>query len=46
MNAREPTDTPRVLAASDKGLLAESHLTRRPFGSILRRVAMVPSPAG
>ena len=46
MNAQETTDTPRVLAASDNGLLAESHLTRRPFGSILRRIATVPSPAG
>ena len=42
----EPTDTPRVLAASDKGLLAESHLTRRSFGSILRKIAAVQSPAG
>ena len=46
MNAQEPTDPPRVLTASDKGLLAEGHLTRRPFGRILRRVATVPSPAG
>jgi hypothetical protein len=27
-------------------LLAESHLTRRLFGSMLRRIAMLPSPAG
>ena len=28
-------------------LLAESHLTRRPFGSMLRRIALLPSsPAG
>ena len=27
-------------------LLAESHLTRRLFGSMLRRIATLPSPAG
>jgi hypothetical protein len=27
-------------------LLAESHLTRQLFGSMLRRIAMLPSPAG
>ncbi len=27
-------------------LLAESRLTRRRFGSMLRRIAMLPSPAG
>ena len=27
-------------------LLAESHLTRRLFGSMLQRIAMLPSPAG
>jgi len=27
-------------------LLAESHLTRRLFGNMLRRIAMVASPAG
>jgi len=27
-------------------LLAESHLTRRLFASMLRRIAMLPSPAG
>ena len=27
-------------------LLAESHLTRRLFGRMLRRIAMLPSPAG
>jgi hypothetical protein len=27
-------------------LLAESHLTRRLFGSMLRRIAALPSPAG
>jgi len=27
-------------------LLAESHLTRRLFGGMLRRIAMVASPAG
>ncbi len=27
-------------------LLAESHLTRRLFGSILRRTELLPSPAG
>jgi Transposase DDE domain group 1 len=27
-------------------LLAESHLTRRLFGSLLRRIAALPSPAG
>jgi hypothetical protein len=27
-------------------LLAESHLTRRLFVSMLRRIAMLPSPAG
>jgi hypothetical protein len=27
-------------------LLAESHLTRRLFGSMLRRIAMLPVPAG
>jgi hypothetical protein len=27
-------------------LLAEGHLTRRLFGSPLRRIAMLPSPAG
>jgi hypothetical protein len=27
-------------------LLAESHLARRLFGSMLRRIAMLPSPAG
>jgi hypothetical protein len=27
-------------------LLAEGHLTRRLFGSMLRRIAMLPSPAG
>jgi hypothetical protein len=27
-------------------LLAESHLTRRLFGSMLRKIAMLPSPAG
>ena len=27
-------------------LLSESHLTRRLFGSMLRRIAMLPSPAG
>ena len=27
-------------------LLAESHLTRRLFGSMLRRIATLPAPAG
>ena len=27
-------------------LLAESHLTRRLFGGMLRRIAALPSPAG
>ncbi|MGD0922069.1 MAG: hypothetical protein ABSA70_09930 [Terriglobia bacterium] len=27
-------------------LLAESHLTRRLFGAMLRRIAALPSPAG
>jgi hypothetical protein len=27
-------------------LLAESHLTRRLFASMLRRIAALPSPAG
>ncbi|MFZ0890416.1 MAG: hypothetical protein WA005_18400 [Candidatus Binataceae bacterium] len=27
-------------------LLAQSHLTRRLFGSMLRRIAALPSPAG
>ncbi len=27
-------------------LLAESHLTRRLFGSMLQRIAMLPSPEG
>jgi hypothetical protein len=27
-------------------LLAESHLTRRLFGSVLHRIAALPSPAG
>jgi hypothetical protein len=27
-------------------LLAESHLTRRIFGSMLRRITMLPAPAG
>jgi len=27
-------------------LLAESHMTRRLFGSMLQRIAMLPSPAG
>jgi len=27
-------------------LLAERHLTRRLFGGMLRRIAMLPSPAG
>jgi len=27
-------------------LLAESHLTRRLFGSMLQRIAMLPSAAG
>jgi hypothetical protein len=27
-------------------LLAESHLTRRLFASMLRRIAMLPPPAG
>ncbi len=27
-------------------LLAESHLTRRLFGSMLRRIAVLPSPGG
>jgi hypothetical protein len=27
-------------------LLAESHLTRRLFGSMLHRIAALPSPAG
>ena len=27
-------------------LLAESHLTRRPFGALLFRIAVLPSPSG
>jgi hypothetical protein len=27
-------------------LLAESHLTRRPFGAMLRRIELLPLPAG
>jgi hypothetical protein len=45
MNTQVLIGAARTLVAGDKGLLVESHLTRRLLGSILRTIATLPSPA-
>jgi hypothetical protein len=42
----QPGGTMRRLRLCLWLLLAESHLTRRPFEAMLRRIALLPLPAG